>query len=210
MSKKTIFLSTTYVDAKTNIPMNLEPCRNGYKIPDGVVPVFDLMEQRWSDTPTVFGWAEEGFELQVYMSEVDEDSFWEIFKQELKDRVKSKRKQVEEQGIMFGDAFVETSIGDQNRISNVVANIGLTDIETIKFDTGGDSVEMTVEELKALACAVALHVQECFTWAGNTYEAINNLELSLETLEDVQPILESINMFGVQEEFSLEEEMGDV
>lgn len=199
-----VFLFTTYVDYRTNIPMNVEPTRNGHKVPDGVVPVFDLQEARYSNRPTVCGWAEEGFELQPYMNQVDEETFWSVFKEELKSRVSEKRWQVETGGVMIGEGesavFVGTTIEDQNRITSVVSNARMAGVQSVDFKALSGFTSLTVEEIEGIAATIALHVQDCFSWERNMHEAIDALELSLETVGDTLPILESINTFG-QEEF---------
>lgn len=203
---KVIFLSTTYVDYKTNIPMNEQPARHGHKIPDGIIPVFDLSEERGSEKPVVFGWAEEGFEALPYMNEITEDSFWEIFKEELKDRVQSKRWQVETGGVSVGEGVVVgTTLEDQNRITSVVANARLAGVESVDFKADSGWTTLSVDEVEGVAAVISLHVQGCFSWARSMFDAIDALNLSLESVGDTLPILESINSFG-QEEF-LEEEM---
>ena len=45
--------------------------------------------------------------------------------------------------------------------------------------------------------AVGRHVQSCFSWCKGVHEQIDDLELSLDTLESVFPVMESINTFGM-------------
>lgn len=208
-----IFISTTYVDAQTNIPYNEAPCRNGHKLPDGITPIFDIEEARWSEKPTVYGWAEEGFEPLPYMQELEEDSVWETFKHELRSRVNRKRKEVEFGGIsipMGDDAvFIETDADSVFKLNAVVSNISLAEIDSVNFKAASGFVELTSSQLKEIAKAVVLHVQECFTWEKEQNEAIDALELSLETVGDVLPILKSINTFGLVTPEEEEPEQGE-
>lgn len=205
MTKKSskVFLLTTYVDYRTNIPMDVEPTRNGHKVPDGVTPVFDIQEARYSSRPTVYGWADGGIELKPYMQQVEEDIFWDAFKEELKSRASHKRWEVETGGVVIGDGegavLVGSTIEDQNRITSLVANARMAGVESVDFKAKSGFTELSVEDVEGVAATIALHVQDCFSWERTMHETIDALELTLESVGDTLPILESINTFGQEE-----------
>lgn len=193
------YLTLTYVDAVTEIPLTVEPAKNGIKIPDGVVPMFDIQSSRSNQAPIVYGWTDiEDFEIKDFMNEVDETSFFSTFKSELKDRARLKRKIVEQGGITIGSTYVSTTIEDQNRISNMVTSLTLVpDMAQIDFEYApGHWAVIPREQGLQMGAALAAHVQHCFSWCRGVHERIEALELNMETISEVQPILEEINTFG--------------
>ena len=193
------FLTLTYVDADTNIPLKQEPAKNGIKIPDGVIPMFDIQSSRSNQAPIVYGWTDiEDFEVKDFMTQVEESSFFNAFKSELKDRARLKRKIVEQGGITIGSTYVGTSIEDQNRISNMVTSLNLVpELPEIDFEASpGQWVTISREQGLQMGAALTSHVQRCFSWCRGVHDKIESLELNMETIGEVQPILEDINSFG--------------
>lgn len=193
------YLQFTYVDALTNKPLTEEPAANGPTIPPGIVPLFDIQSSRSNKAPTVYGWAEDEQELPSHVQEISEGVFFTTYKHELKDRARQKRKQVEQGGIVLGEQFIGTEIEDQNRVSNMVTTLmndpemESTDFEYVPAQWVNIPRTLGLE----IGKVVGRHVQSCFSWCKGVHEQIDALELSLDTLDSVFPIMESINTFGM-------------
>lgn len=78
-------------------------------------------------------------------------------------------------GINIGAVRVATAIEDQNRITSVVANAATAGVETVDFKAESGWVSLTLVELQAIACAIARHVQACFTAERRHHDAIQAL-----------------------------------
>lgn len=193
------YLQFTYVDSITHIPLSEEPAANGPTIPEGIVPLFDIQSSRSNKAPIVYGWCEDETELPSHVHEIEEETFFATYKNELKERARQKRKQVEQGGIVLGEQFIGTEIEDQNRVSNMVTTlINDPEMESIDFEYAPSQWINIPRELGLeIGKAVGRHVQSCFSWCKSVHEQIDALELSLETLESVFPVMESINTFGM-------------
>ncbi len=102
---------------------------------------------------------------------------------QLKGIVTAFRWEVETGGITLPTgARVATGIDDQNRITSVVANAERAGLEQVDFKAEQGWVSVTLVELQAIATAVALHVQACFSAERAHHEAIDALAL----IEDPQ------------------------
>jgi hypothetical protein len=64
---------------------------------------------------------------------------------------------------LAGGMSVGTAIDDQNRITSVVANAQAAGVATVDFKAASGWVTLTLQEVQAIAAAIALHVQACFT-----------------------------------------------
>lgn len=92
----------------------------------------------------------------------------------LKEKITNKRWQIETGGLTLpSGVHVATGIDDQNRITSVIANAELAGVEVVDFKAASGWVSVTVAELKAVAAAIALHVQQCFTAERMHHEAID-------------------------------------
>ena len=124
------------------------------------------------------------------MSVVAEEDFFTAFKQELKDRARNKRKVLEQGGVTIGEKFIQTSIEDQNRVSNMVAGLNVTlDATQVDFEYApGQWTVITREEATAIGQAVFNHVQLSFTWCKDVHAKVD----SIATLEDALPVVQEI------------------
>lgn len=193
------YLQFTYVDALTNKPLTEEPAANGPTIPERIVPLFDIQSSRSNKAPTVYGWAEDEQELPSHVHEIPEEVFFTTYKQELKERARQKRKDVEQSGVEVGGQRIGTEIEDQNRVSNMVTTlINDPEMESIDFEY---APAQWINIPRALGLeigkAVGRHVQSCFSWCKSVHEQIDALELSLDNLESIFPVMDSINTFGM-------------
>lgn len=99
-----------------------------------------------------------------------------ITAEKLKAIVTAFRWEVETGGItMPGGVRVATGIDDQNRITSVVANAERAGLEQVDFKAAEGWAKVTLGELQAIATAVALHVQACFSAERAHHEAIDAL-----------------------------------
>ena len=94
----------------------------------------------------------------------------------IKERITHKRWEVETGGITLPSGVrVATGIDDQNRITSVVANAERAGLEQVDFKAADGWAKVTLAELQAIATAVALHVQACFSAERVHHEAIDAL-----------------------------------
>lgn len=99
----------------------------------------------------------------------------------VKDAITAKRWQIETGGLTLPNGVhVATGIDDQNRITSVIANAELAGVSSVDFKAASGWVSVTVAELKAVAAAIALHVQRCFTAERAHHEAIDALAAQYE------------------------------
>lgn len=71
---------------------------------------------------------------------------------------------------------VGTGTEDQNRITTVIANAQLAGVTTVDFKAQSGWVTLQLTEVHALAAAIALHVQACFSAERAHHEAIAALD----------------------------------
>ena len=104
--------------------------------------------------------------------------------QKLKSIVTAFRWEVETGGITLAAGVrVATGIDDQNRITSVVANAERAGLEEVDFKAAEGWAKVTLAELQAIATAVALHVQACFSAERTHHEAIDALALIADPQE---------------------------
>lgn len=116
----------------------------------------------------------------------------------LRAAITSKRWQIETGGLtLHTGVHVATGIDDQNRITSVIANAELAGVESVDFKAASGWVSVTVAELKAVAAAIALHVQQCFTAERVHHEAIDALE-QLHA-EDAQALQQALAAYDIEQ-----------
>lgn len=99
-----------------------------------------------------------------------------ITTESLKAEITAKRWQNETGGLTLPSGVrVATGIDDQNRITSVIANAELAGVSSVDFKAASGWVTVTVQELQAIAAAIAVHVQACFTAERVHHEAIDAL-----------------------------------
>ena len=95
--------------------------------------------------------------------------------------VSAKRWAVETGGLALpGGATVGTTIDEQNRITSVIANAQLGGVVSVNFKAQSGWVTLSLEHMRGIAAAIALHVQACFSAERAHHEAIaaaSNAEL---------------------------------
>lgn len=195
------FIKYTYVDYTTGVPVSQQPAQTGPTHPEGVTPTYAIESTYSSGVPTFYGIAEDDFEKEEWMVELEEEVFFSTLKEELKTRARDKRVSVEQGGAVLGNQVIRTDLTSQNRVGSLVTALN-NDPEMLHIDfeaQPGVWVELDRDSGFLIGKVVARHVQSCFSWCKSIHEQIDNLNLSLETMGDVIPILEAINSFGVDE-----------
>ena len=71
-----------------------------------------------------------------------------------------------------GGATVGTTIDDQNRITSVIANAQLAGVASVDFKAQSGWVTLSLDHMRSIAAAIALHVQACFSSERAHHEAI--------------------------------------
>lgn len=97
-------------------------------------------------------------------------------KSRLKDEVTALRWEKETGGISFNGVKISTTIEDQNRITTVVANARLANVDEIKFKAEDAWVTLSVADIEAIAAAVAGHVQKCFSVEYQHHTEIDKID----------------------------------
>ena len=82
---------------------------------------------------------------------------------DLMDAATSKRWDVMTGGVTLpGGISVGTTIDDQNRITSVIANAQLAGVESMDFKAQSGWVTLSLDQVRGIAAAVALHVHACY------------------------------------------------
>lgn len=117
-----------------------------------------------------------------------------ITTESLKSEITALRWQKETGGLTLPSGVrVATGIDDQNRITSVIANAQIAGVEQVDFKAASGWVTVTVQELQAIAAAIAVHVQACFTAERVHHEAIDALAAQHEG-DDLQAALASYDV----------------
>ena len=82
---------------------------------------------------------------------------------DLMDAATSKRWDVMTGGVTLpGGISVGTTTDDQNRVTSVIANAQLAGVESMDFKAQGGWVTLSLDQVRGIAAAVALHVHACY------------------------------------------------
>ena len=71
-----------------------------------------------------------------------------------------------------GGISVGTTIDDQNRVTSVIANAQLAGVESMDFKAESGWVTLSLDQVRGIAAAVALHVHACYAAERAHHEAI--------------------------------------
>lgn len=92
---------------------------------------------------------------------------------DLMDAATSKRWDVMTGGVTLpGGISVGTTIDDQNRVTSVIANAQLAGVESMDFKAESGWVTLSLDQVRGIAAAVALHVHACYAAERAHHEAI--------------------------------------
>ncbi|SFO58678.1 protein of unknown function [Variovorax sp. PDC80] len=103
-------------------------------------------------------------------------------RQALRDQVAEHRWALETGGLVLPDGLrVSTKRSDRDSLSALLVTAERAGIEAVDFKFDSGWVRMSLAELDALACRLALHMQTCFSCERAHHEAIGALCSSAET-----------------------------
>ena len=71
-----------------------------------------------------------------------------------------------------GGIKVGTTIDDQNRVTSVIANAQLAGVESMDFKAESGWVTLSLDQVRGIAAAVALHVHACYAAERAHHDAI--------------------------------------
>lgn len=92
---------------------------------------------------------------------------------DLMDAATSKRWDVMTGGVTLpGGISVGTTIDDQNRVTSVIANAQLAGVESMDFKAESGWVTLSLDQVRGIAAAVALHVHACYAAEHAHHDAI--------------------------------------
>ena len=92
---------------------------------------------------------------------------------DLMDAATSKRWDVMTGGVTLpGGISVGTTVDDQNRVTSVIANAQLAGVESMDFKAESGWVTLSLDQVRGIAAAVALHVHACYAAERAHHEAI--------------------------------------
>ena len=92
---------------------------------------------------------------------------------DLMDAATSKRWDVMTGGVTLpGGISVGTTIDDQNRVTSVIANAQLAGVESMDFKAESGWVTLSLDQVRGIAAAVALHVHACYAAERAHHDAI--------------------------------------
>lgn len=193
-----MFIQYTLVDFRTRRPVSKEPAKNGPDQPKGVSQRFALEASYDSGVPVFYGEASDDFTPESWMSVIPEETFMDIWKDELSNRATKKRKAVERGGLYLETGTrIDTSIESQNRISGMVTTfLNNPTLEKVDFEASSRKWEtITREQGLELGRLVGTHVQESFSWCRSIHE----LTELLATPEDAAEISSQIHQFTLSQ-----------
>ena len=97
--------------------------------------------------------------------------------------VTARRWEVETGGITLpGGVQIATTTQDQNRIATVISTAALGGVETVEFKAASGWATLTLDQVRGIAAAIAIHVQACFAAERAHHAAIDGLQ----TLQELQ------------------------
>ena len=92
---------------------------------------------------------------------------------DLMDAATSKRWDVMTGGVTLpGGISVGTTIDDQNRVTSVIANAQLAGVESMDFKAESGWVTLSLDQVRGIAAAVAIHVHACYAAERAHHNAI--------------------------------------
>ncbi len=84
------YLSFTYIDSGTLVPVSKEPSRRGPMIPDGLTIVFHDSDSFSSGVPIFYGTSEDNYHVLDWMLEYNKEEFLDIYRRIISKDIQSK------------------------------------------------------------------------------------------------------------------------
>ncbi|WP_278400412.1 DUF4376 domain-containing protein [Stutzerimonas kunmingensis] len=192
------YLKYTYVDAVTGVPVTQEPARNGPVPPDvdGLGFGFALESQYPTLIPTLYGTCpdESVIDLPGVLAELSETEYQSALEAEMAARrqrliqqIADRRWQAEVAGIDVGGMHIDTGRDSQALITGATVQAMLDPNYSLRWKTVAGFVDLTAEQIIAVATAARGHVQACFNREAELLDALSAGTFSPEMLEQGWP-----------------------
>lgn len=182
------YISYTFIDEATQLPVSQEPARKGPIMPEGVVYVFSIEDSFSSGVPSFFGISEDSFKVSAWMAEYTLEEFLFTFKGELTKRASIKKRLLLSQGfIEYGDITVPYSC--RVGLSEVINAMTLDpDLLSVDFEIISGWVKLDLAQAKEVLVLINKDVQKLFSWCYTIHRDIDE-STSIEDLVDIQSII---------------------
>jgi uncharacterized protein YfcZ (UPF0381/DUF406 family) len=187
------YISYTFIDEATQLPVSQEPARKGPIMPEGVEYVFSIEESFSTGVPSFFGIVDDEFLIQDWMREYSKEDFISTFKYELRKRASLKKKftlsqgSVEEMGVVFSYSK-STLDGLYSVINTMILDHGISEVD---FETDYDWVKLNLAQARETLVTLNKKIQEVFSWCCNIHKDIEDCS----SIEDALLIQESIAQY---------------
>ena len=177
------YISYTFIDDATQIPVSKEPAKKGPIMPEGVEHVFSVESSFTSGVPQFYGTLEDESLLQDWMGVISEGSFLQNYKDELKNRTYLKRKTIQRE--MEKDLKGLLSISQA-----VMAGVDLQSFDFLSSSGWKVLTGFEVLELYKVLC----------TKQQNLFSLVNNIEKCIDSssLIDMAGLSEQISSINVE------------
>lgn len=189
------YISYTFIDDATRLPVSQEPARKGPVIPEGVVYIFAIEKSYQTGIPVFFGSVENDFTIESWMNEYSCLEFLNIFKDELNNRASSKKKlllsqeRLEELGCSF-DYSKSTLDGLYSIINTMVLDHEISEVD---FEiSNGEWVKLNIQEAREILVCINKSIQSLYSWNYGIHSEIK----SSSTLEELLLIQETIIQYS--------------
>lgn len=189
------YISYTFIDAASQIPVSIEPAKSGPIFPDGVEHVFSIETSFQSAVPIFYGTSEDSYEVPSWMLVYAEDKFIEEFIHELKKRASEKRKRILSSLCMkHGDTLYTHNdfIGLKDTLSCMLLDKSVTQVNFLS--QYGEWTILALSDVKVLVKKMNKSVQ-------NTYTSFYNFDKEIDscsTIEDCLSIQSKLNNFNME------------
>lgn len=187
------YVSYTFVDDATQIPVSVEPARKGPIMPEGVTYIFSNEQSFSSGVPKFYGTIKEPLPwMSVYSKEV----FLELFKRELKERNTLKRKNFLSSSVIeilsYQFDYSKETLDGLNSILNTMS-LDRT-IKQVDFLTKCSWAELDLKQVKIILKTLNKNVQKLYSWCCKADKEID----TCKTIEDCLSIQSKLNNFNVE------------
>ncbi|AVT13507.1 MULTISPECIES: DUF4376 domain-containing protein [Paracidovorax] len=165
-------------------PVPFEPCDGYAFVHPAAPPAHNPATQRVEETaPRRNGEVWVQCWRVVSLQEKEASGLLAMEQARLNAAVTARRWDVETSGITLpGGLRIETARADQDAITRVLVNAEAAGITEVRFKAASGWVELSLEQLRQIANAVALHVQACYDAEHAHHAAIHGLTTLAQAL----------------------------
>lgn len=190
------YISYTFVDDATQIPVSIEPARKGPIMPEGVGYVFSIEDSFSTGVPSFFGVAEDNYSVKDWMVEYSFEQWLEVFKSELNTRACKKRQSLISQGFVEeGDIFFDYSKSTLDGLYCVINTMMLDqDISDVDFKIRDKWIVLNIQRAREILVSINKSIQLLFSW-----ECEMSKDISYATsLDELKVVQDSITQYTGQ------------